>query len=414
MKQIIVITFSWMFMWPMTVQSQKNCNNPLSGFVPLPELQGKSFRGYTGELYATGNVPAGAYLTDAIQAAKAIQPLDKLGNPSANGVIIMAGVGASNPRTEFNAFMQKMATAQGLNPNVRWVNTCIGGQGIQKMNQPTDNYWNATEKLFDSLGYDTRQVQVIWVETDNTQVADTSFPGAPVNLMHEMKTLLQTMKSKFPNARLCYFSARGYSGWVDQLGGATAGKGLLHPRDYYNGWAIKWLIESADSAKSGFRYSEPNAEIIQPLFASYHYADGETPLQNGFFLDCETDIGNDGLHLSPAGETKIGQEMFNFFMNDTLSSLWMLAQTATNSFISTPKLKIYPNPTSESIYWDLPHPDGEIWQIQLLNDEGKCVRTERITPGQSHIQLSDLPPGLYHLLMIGKDEFYQARFLKSQ
>lgn len=414
MKRIQTYSLLLLICLPFWALSQKNCNNPLSGFIPLPELHGITFRGYQGGLYAQGNAPTGGYLEDAIRAAEDIQPLDMNGNPSSDGAIIMAGVGASNPRTEFNAFMQQLSGAEGIQEKLKLVNTCIGGQGIQKMNQPGDPYWSQTSKLFDSLGFSMKQVQVIWVETDNTQNPDTSFPVAPLDLMFEMRTLLQTMKMKFPNAKLCYISARGYSGWVDQSGGATAGKGLLHPRDYYNGWAVKWLIEKADSGITGFRYKGQNAEIMMPLFASYHYSDGETPQQNGFFLECENDIGNDGLHLTPSGEAKIGAIMKEFFTTDSVASLWIKTKTAGLINAGTSQAVIYPNPSSSYLSWKVNCSFCNILNIKIINQSGRTVLDRSVEPGLHQINLEGISPGMYHVILYDGEQYHQSRFVKQE
>lgn len=413
MKRWLLIIPTLIFAMPLVAFGQKNCNNPLSGFVPLPELTGKQFRGYPGGLYPNGNVPSGDYLADALESARNIVPLNTEGKPDAGGLIVMAGVGASNPRTEFNAFMSLMGTAPGLNPSLRLVNTCIGGQGIQKMNQSGDNYWNQTSKLFDSLGYSMKQVQVIWVETENTQNPDTAFPRAPMDLTEEIKTLLQTMKQKFPNARLCYLSARGYSGWVDPSGGTSAGKGLLHPRDYYNGWAIKWLIEKADSGIAGYRYEGATPDIMLPLFASYHYSDGETPRNNGFYLDCETDIGNDGLHLSPAGEAKIGQEMYNFFMGDTVAKGWMMASTTSINPKNSVEISIYPNPTNSFIRWEIPKQESGEVQVIIYNHTGQIISNTLKEVNDNDIDIRHLTSGIYYIGLNGSGYQFKGRFVKA-
>ncbi|MBL7998660.1 MAG: hypothetical protein JNL32_08500, partial [Candidatus Kapabacteria bacterium] len=238
-----VVAFSASILFTLPVIAQKDCSLPPSGLIPLTDFEGQSYRGFIGGLYPDGmNTPPLAH-SAALQAARhRIFRRDASGTPSQNGAIVFIGVGASNPRTEFNRLMQISDTFALRNPALKLVNSCIGGQGIQKMNSPTDNYWKQAQKTLDSMGLNAKQVQVVWVETDNTQTADTLFPRAPQSLMDDFRALFTTLKDLYPNLQIIYCSARTYSGYI-KLADATAGRGLLHPRDYYNGWSIKWMIE---------------------------------------------------------------------------------------------------------------------------------------------------------------------------
>ncbi len=376
---------------PMWLNAQKNCQLPKTGWLPLPELTG-TFKGYPGMLYPNSNTPQGDYLINVLKQARDITPLDVDGNASSSGKIVMAGVGASNPRTEFEAFEGLLSQESGLRSELVTVNTCIGGQGVQKMNLPEHNYWKSALKQFDSLGLSFQQVQILWLETENTQVGDTQFPSAPHRFEKDLLTLLQTLKTLFPNAKLCYLSARAWTGWVEQDSGASVGKGLLHPRDYYNGFAIKWLIDSANQEVPGYRYMGNQADIVMPLYGSYHWTDGETPQSDGFYLDCETDIGGDGLHLSATGEQKVAQKMLSFFKSDTAASIWMYANTASISYPRA-SAKIYPNPSRQAITIELP--GNSTFQVVLRDISGKTLLYLPEAVSNSELNLAMIPAGIY-------------------
>lgn len=390
----------------------KNCSLPELGFVPIPDLQKETFRNFSGGLYSEGtNIMPTAYLLNGIQLSKSIQPMDTKGQIQNSGKIVFIGVGASNPRTEFSAFQRIMDTSSRKKENVILVNTCIGGQGVQKMNGLNDNYWKSAQHQFDSLQLSFLQVQVAWVETENTQSADTSFPSAPQKFLQDLKILLQTMKVHFPNLQLVYLSARAYSGWIDVSSGSAIGKGLLAPRDYYNGWAIKWLVDSAVQSKASFNYLGSDKKIPMPLYGNYSYTNGSQLRNNGFSLNCETDFAADGLHLTSSGEQKIALLMFDFFAEDTLADywLWKSNRTLETSKVFNLSGVVYPNPVKDRIFFSADFDFKYVTELRISNTLGECILL--INPlSNSSVDISQLCPGTYVLNCLD----YQQNILKTE
>lgn len=299
------------------VTTGKNCQVELTQLIPIPEIKTGYYRTYQGGLFPNGsNLVPTEHLNNLLSKARSIQPITKTGTFENTGSIVMIGVGASNPRTEFSAFSNLFAAK--LRKGTFLINTCIGGQGVQKMNQLSDTYWQQAYKTLEQNGFSKYQVQAAWIETENTGNGDTSFPTAPLALVQDLKQLLGTMKMHFPNLKLCYLSPRAFAGYA---GGNenTVGKGLLWPRDFYNGWAIKWLIENQIQNKPGYTLNE----LPAISYASYHWSNGSIPRVDGFFLNCNTDLGVDGLHLTSLGEEKVGNLLNLFFMTDTTTQGWL-------------------------------------------------------------------------------------------
>ncbi len=336
-----------------TAFAQKNCANDSTGLIPLIDLNGKSWRGFTGGLYPDGsNSRPASHKSKAMIQAQSVKPLDASGTVSPSGKIVWIGVGASNPRTEFMRFSAQMDTFSFKNPTLRLINTCIGGQGVQKMNGKDDNYWKQAENQLSDSGLTAKQVQIAWIETDNTQTGDTTFPNAPQMLGNDFRTLLSTMKELYPNLKLCYLTARAYSGYADASAGATAGKGLLFPRDYLNGWAIKWLIEKQINGESGYEYEGAAATLPFVTWGTYNWADGSVKRSDGLQWLCDLDIGGDGLHLSIAGEIKSGALMFDYFTKDETTQTWITQQNASDvqeTIMSNADITIFPNPVSDEL-----------------------------------------------------------------
>lgn len=359
------------------VFAQRNCDLDSSGLIPINDLGISQFRGYTGGLYPDGsNQRSGTHFDETIAQSKLITPLSPGGMPDANGKIVMIGVGASNPRTEFNAFMERVDTFSAKRSSLFVVNTCIGGQGIQKMNNTADNYWKQAAHTLDSLGLTPEQVQIAWIETDNTQTADTAFPSAPLALMNDYLTLLKTLHTLYPNLKICYLTARAYSGYVDPTG-ADVGKGLLFPRDYYNGWTIKWLIENQITKQSGYSYSGASAEIPFITWGSNLWADGKNKRSDGLYWDCMTDIGPDGLHLTSIGEQKSGAMIFSDFLKDTTATYWLREKQtplAVEENSANNLLAAYPNPASNELKIDFSSAESENATVTLYDLQGRMIR----------------------------------------
>ena len=318
--------------------SQKDCNSNNKGLIPLPDLGTGLLKGYTGGLYPNGSNAKPATHTSELNALiQTIAPMDTSGAFQANGKIVMIGVGASNPRTEFNRFMSYSDTFKNINPKLKIINTCIGGQGIQKINTVSDSYWTSANQNLKDSGLSYKQVQLAWVEIDNTQNPDTSFPGASLSLVNDYKALFEVMLIKFPNLKICYLSARGYSGYAVPVAGGV-GKGLLYPRDYLSGWANKFFIENELNNTPGYNFKGANKTIPLVTWGSYHWNDADKPRNDGFVLKCDSDIGADGLHLTEMGEWKIGKQIFDFYSTDASAKSWFTKNNFTNGI--SPAIKV--------------------------------------------------------------------------
>ena len=398
MKSILLLA-ALLCLAPSVVFAQKDCSKDSSGLIPLIDLQGKSWQGYMGGLYPDGtNSRPQAHKNKALQQAQSIKPLDATGAPSSNGKIVWIGVGASNPRTEFLRFMEQMETFALKNPSLKLINTCIGGQGIQKMNSPTDNYWKQAEKQLADSSLTNKQVQVAWVETDNTQTADTSFPRAPQMLADEFRTLLVTLKQLYPNLKICYLSARAYSGYASPEAGATVGKGLLFPRDYLNGWAIKWLIEKQINGEAGYEYDGATAPLPLATWGTYNWADGSVKRSDGLQWLCDLDIGGDGLHLSAAGEIKSGKMMYDYFTQDETTQPWIVKQSTSvedEPIRTSSTASIYPNPANTELTIRI---GGSSTEARIINMLGQTLWTG-VIDGAVHITTDSWSPGMYMVMM---------------
>ena len=121
------------------------------------------------------------------------------------------------------------------------------------MNYTAADYWGTVLSILEFNGFSSEQVQIIWVEEENTEVGDTTFPNAALTLVNDFHNLLQAVKIMFPNIQICYVTARAYAGYADPEAEELT-NGLKFPRDYYNGWGLKWFMENVINHELGYSY----------------------------------------------------------------------------------------------------------------------------------------------------------------
>jgi len=399
--------------------AQKDCDHDHTGLVPITDLGAGLYRGTSGGLYPGGsNVRPTEYLDKCIEHAQNILPLNTDGEYDENGKIIMLGIGASNPGAEFAKFVSFSNAFEPLNDNLVIINACMPSTGLQEMNYTYADYWDALYDLLEENGYSSKQVQVIWVEEENTDTGDTTFPAAALALVEDYLALLQAVHYLYPNTQLCYLSARAYSGYASPSD-ETIENGLLYPRDYLNGWSIKWFIENVINNELGYNFEEPEADIPLVTWGTYHWTDGSTPRLDGLYLDCEVDVAEDGLHLSGSGELKMGQLMFNYFSTDTTAKYWYYDQDFTG-IADMPKNTVgfYPNPVTAD---GVGHLNAGIFElnepiaITVYSPDGKMQLSENTQNAEDlTVDLDGLDAGMYFLTITSENKSASAKFIVSK
>src|SRR6185436_15688647 len=74
----------------------------VSGRVPLTDMENRTYRGFTGGLFAGGaNTMPAAHAAEGAARARAVERLSTSGNPSPSGKIVLMSVGMSNATQEW-------------------------------------------------------------------------------------------------------------------------------------------------------------------------------------------------------------------------------------------------------------------------------------------------------------------------
>jgi hypothetical protein len=288
-----------------------------AGDIPLNDLGIGTFRGYIGGLYPGGvNNASGNYAFDLHRAGELIVPIDTFGKPSPTGKIVFISLGGSTGGHNMRNLKTKTEGNPLTNPNLLLLN-CDKGERAATLNSqmnPFDSYWDHVAQILNGSAHSSfRQVQVIYLETDDSTRNDITFPDRPLLVKQDLQQTFRVYKQKFPNVKIVYLEARTRT-FTDQV--------LFNrePAPYYFGWACKWAIEDQINGVPGTEYKGKNA--VSPLitWAFYEWADSlPRKTDNFYWRFSET---KDGLHASDTGEDTLTTRFQNFLLTDKHASLW--------------------------------------------------------------------------------------------
>jgi hypothetical protein len=305
---------SWLAVWllaapPLSAQT--------TGLVPINDLGSGTYRGFQGGLYSGGlNAPPAGHLAAAISEAGGIVPRNAAGAPDPSGWIAMIAVGMSNTTHEFGAFERNADADSTRNARVVLLDTAFGGQTATAIANPSAPYWTTMAQRLSAMGLTPAQVQVAWLKEAEANPAN-DFPVHAQALRDTLRHVVQILRTRFPNLRLCYLSSRIYGGYAPQ------GSLNPEPQAYESGFAVKWLIEQQIGGDTELSYGQlpgaPRAPLM--LWGPYLWADGTNPRSDGLTWPIG-DLEGDHVHPSPSGEQKVATLLAHFFAGDPTAAPW--------------------------------------------------------------------------------------------
>ena len=299
-------------------QSGTGNSNVITSATPLIDFGSATYRGFTGGLYPDGtNQRPSTHNAAGLAIAQTIKPLNSAGVvDDANGKIVWMSIGMSNATQETQAFLTLMQTYPNKNPKLALVDGAEGGQDINAINNPSSPYWNTPVSRLAAAGLTPAQVQVIWFKEAEAQPTDTAFATYPDALKIKYRSVMQMLKSKFPNLKLCYLSDRIYAGY------ATSN---LNPEPFawYTGWTVKRLIADQISGDASLAFSGANPQAAWLSWGPYLWAKGMTPRSDGLTWS-PSEYQSDGTHPNTAGRQKVAQMLLQFFSTDETTKGWFL------------------------------------------------------------------------------------------
>ncbi len=387
-----------------TASAQPNCSQTSVGLIPINDLGTGTYNGWTGGLYPNGsNYMPATHKSAGMALSQLIQPLDANGRADPiNGKIGWLSIGMSNTTQETQAFIPLADSLPNKNPFLKLVDGAQGGKPAREISNPAlpgyTQYWNTVSQRLSQAGVSSQQVQLIWYKEDNPA-------GSPVptplqehfdSLLIQSKRIMNEIKTRFPNAKLCYVASRIYAGYATST---------LNPEPYayQNGWTMKKLIEDQINGDSMLKYSGANSNSPWLSWGVYQWADGTTPRSDGLTWICPDDFQNDGTHPSPTGRQKVANLLLNFFQTDSTSCPWFLNNCTLTIGINEMEkdfnFTIYPNPFSDYALLTAT-PAFNHATITLYNHLGQKIREINDVSGHSvKFDRDNLPPGLYFVTL---------------
>ena len=300
--------------------SVNTCTNTCVGLTPINDLGSDFYMGLQGGLYPGGsNIRPSGHDSAGVAIAQGIQPLGTDGTVDIDaGKIVLISIGMSNAMQEFEYFQLAVDTLRSRHPSLVVVNGAQGGKDIDKMLDTADEFWDVIADELSAAGLTHDQVQIIWFkQAEAHPVVAPTFPGYPDDLKMRFSDAMRLLKNVFPNAKLCYIASRIYGNY-----GTTPLN--LEPFAYYQGWAVKRLIEDQINGDPGLTYSGSDPASPWLSWGTYLWADGLNPRNDGLTWICPDDYDRDGNHPSVTGRIKVAQLLLEYLMSDPSATPWLL------------------------------------------------------------------------------------------
>lgn len=294
----------------------------VASLKPLNDLGIGKYQGYTGGLYPDGrNARPKEHEAAGLKLAARIQPLDSEGRPDPAGKIVLLSIGMSNTSAASQGFERALTGHDRKNPRVSFVNGAQDGMPAATIQNPDDGdrgtlYWTVLDQRLEQAGATRAQVQAIWIKQANYGPR-APFPAYAGQLQSDLMRIVQIVPRRFPNAKLIYLSSRSYSG------DATT---PINPEPfaYESAFAVKWLIEEQLKHNPALNFDASKGAVTSPWLSwgPYWWANGQSKRSADGFSWERADFARDGLHLSAAGQRKIGLILLEFFKTDSTTRGW--------------------------------------------------------------------------------------------
>lgn len=313
---------------PVGAATNANCNITsiyLSGsgtpVAALNDLGKGTYEGEPGGLYPNGS-NVNPQQAAGVSIAQQIMPLDSNGTPDpTNGIIGLIAIGESATEQPFYKFMPAANADPAKSPKVAIVNGAMGGETANELTMPNSSYINTiVNYVLPFASVTPQQVEVAWVDAIDSDLS--GFPGDAQTLQAQLESLMQILKTTFPNLVLAYMGSLNYTGY-------SQGVSTINPEpgSYETAFAAKWAIQDQIDGNANLNYNPANGPVLAPWmgWGDYYWANGLTPRSDGTYWSCQ-DLKSDGVHPSDtSGQLKIAEGLLSFLKSDTTATPWFVA-----------------------------------------------------------------------------------------
>jgi hypothetical protein len=283
-------------------QLQADCTLTSTGLVPLTDMGRRHYRGFRGGLYPAGrNRPTAGYLRKGLAAARQVRPID--------GKIVLLSVGMSNATAEFSAFKRLADSDRAKNAKLTIVDGAQDGWDADRV-KADPAYWDSVDQRLIAAGVSANQVQAVWLK-QAIAGENRGFPKDAKALQTDLRSIIRTMRIRYPNLRLIYLSSRTYGGYA--ITGLNP-----EPAAYDSGYAVRGVIQDRMAGK-----------LKGPWlgWGPYLWTDGLRGRSDGLVWAC-ADVEDDGTHPSKTGVEKVATLLDTFFKTDPTARRWFVSRSS--------------------------------------------------------------------------------------
>ena len=214
----------------------------------------------------------------------------------------------SNATAEFSAFKRVADKDPAKNANLTIVDGAQDGWDADRM-RADPAYWDSVDQRLIDAGVAANQVQAVWLKQS---IAGESrrFPRDARALQSDLRSIIRTMKIRYPNLRLVYLSSRTYAGYA--ITGLNP-----EPAAYDSGYAVRGVIQDRMVGKL----------LKGPWlgWGPYLWTDGLLGRSDGLIWTCD-DVEDDGTHPSKSGVQKVVNQLLAFFKTDPTARRWFVGR----------------------------------------------------------------------------------------
>ncbi len=341
--------------------------------TPLPDMKpGDHYLGFAGGLYEAGNTAPEDHRKAGMEAAAAIQPLDRDGKPSPNGAIVFMSLGLSNTMLDFHMFQNEYGSDSRINrksmfllqgakggiPACMWTaaegagdcSGMIGAPEPMQRRMAANQYDRVRDEvLADAFGTGPRpsdcggagrpcltekQVQALWIKSANPgpgaqgyrPLCDASKPDCvnddhteAIRFERQLGQTIRAARQRYPNLKQIFVSSRTYAGYAKRPSNPE-------PFAYEYGFAVKWLIEAQIQQVRTGKVDPVAGDLsirggVAPWVAwgPYLWTNGSLGRSDGLVSNLEDVTEGDGTHPSNLGMHKAAGELMDFFMQSSFT-----------------------------------------------------------------------------------------------
>jgi hypothetical protein len=192
------------------------------------------------------------------------------------------------------------------------------GQTSDIISDPLAAYWQHVDETLAAAGVTDLQVGSVWLK-EAREFPQEQWPDSATVFQDDLRSIVQILKSRFPNLRSVYHSSRIYGGYGPN--GVNP-----EPYPYQYGFAVKWLLAEQLSGSAALNFDPAKGAVTAPWMSwgPYLWADGMKPRSDGLTWECQDFEQGDGIHPSPSGEEKVSQMLISFFKTDATTKSWFV------------------------------------------------------------------------------------------